>query len=55
MHYICEECTRAGSEWSRDALTAGDDWCPACERLTEPYHVDEMVEMQAQFDLGDEA
>jgi hypothetical protein len=48
--YICDECP---NEWTDHLLVAGPSWCPCCERLTEPYHVDEMVELQAQFDLGD--
>lgn len=43
--YLCEECTRAGAEWHNDALTVGADYCPTCDRETEPYASEARIEM----------
>lgn len=43
--YLCEECTRAGAEWHNDALTVGPDYCPTCDRETEPYASEARIEM----------
>ena len=51
--YFCEDCTRAGSEWTDHLLVAGPSWCPCCDRLTEPDSVDEIIEEGPEFDLGD--
>jgi hypothetical protein len=42
--YLCDECP---NEWSTELMTAGPDWCPCCDRETEPYSSDE-------FELIDE-
>ena len=51
--YYCDDCTRAGSEWTDHLLVAGPSWCPCCDRLTEPDSVDEITECGPEFDLGD--
>lgn len=47
--YSCEACTPVGSEWSREALTLGPDWCPNCGRQHEPESYEEYEVCRPEF------
>lgn len=40
-HYLCDDCP---NEWADEMAVVGPSYCPCCDRLTEPYASDAMLE-----------
>lgn len=43
-HYLCDDCTRSGSEWSTEMAVVAADHCPNCDRRCEPYDSEALLE-----------